>query len=180
MIRRSSCYVFFLVVPLLPGQDCAGPAATVHPGVPSAIPAGEYSGQVETVTRLLVGTSIQDEETAIADQAQSFGDAGEALGKDDAPLYVGYEETRSIAGMDITLTVVSIEPAAGTVTINYTAGLSLKVGTSTYKMSGTGQANFTLVSAGSIDYELELDLSYAGATGSTVALQLDSAGTLYR
>lgn len=179
MSRILSWFLVVLSAPLLLGQNCSAPAI-VHPGVPSSIPAGEYSGQVRTTARLLVGGSLQNEQTATADQSQSFGNAGEPLAKDDLPLYVGYEETRTIAGMNITLTVVSIQPTATALAINYTAALTLTVGTSTYKMNGTGQATFTMVSAGSIGYQMSLDLSHTGAGGSVVGLELDSAGTLYR
>ncbi len=179
MSRIRSWFIVVLSAPLLLGQDCSAPAI-VQPGVPSSIPAGEYSGQVRTTARLLVGGAPQNEQNATADQSQSFGNVGELLAKGNLPLYVGYEETRTIAGMNITLTVVSIQPSAAAVAINYTAMLTLTVGASTYKMSGTGQATFTLVSAGSIGYQMSLDLSHTGTGGSVVGLELDSAGTLYR
>jgi hypothetical protein len=179
MRRLRARFIFLLTLPLCLGQECSAPT-TIHPGVPSAIPAGTYSGRVSTTSRLLVGNVLQSEQTAVADQSQSFGDTGEPLGKDDLPLYVGGKETRTITGMDVTLTVASIQSTTGGVTINYTAALTLTAGASTYKMTGTGQAGFTLVSAGSIDYQMSLDLSYTGANGSVVSLQLDSEGTFYR
>jgi len=82
--------------------------------------------------------------------------------------------------MEVTLTVTSIEPATGVVVINYAADLTVVTETGTFDMTGSGQATFTLASAGSVDYQMTLDVSYVGPSGSTVALQINTAGRLYR
>jgi hypothetical protein len=181
MKRRPLIAVFALLCwPLCLGQNCPSTTVPTPAGVPSEIPPGVYSGLTTTTVRLLVDNSPQSTSTTADSAARAFGSQGEPLHTLQNTLYVGYQETQDIGGMQVTLTVTSIEPAAGGVTVNYAADLTVVTDIGTFEMTGSGRATFTLASAGSIDYQMTLDVSYVGPTGSTVALQINTIGRLYR
>jgi hypothetical protein len=181
MKRRPYLAALALIcLPVCLGQNCISTTGPTPAGVPSEIPTGVYSGVVTTTVRLLVDNNPQSTSTTTDNAARAFGPEGEPLNTLQSPLYVGYQENQTIGGMQVTLTVTSIEPAAGGVTVNYAADLTVVTDTGTFDMTGSGRATFTLASAGSIDYQMTLEVSYVGPTGSTVALQIDTSGRLYR
>ena len=167
-----------LCLPVCLGQNCT--PAPAPAGVPTILPQGVYSGLVTTTVHRLVGDNPQSTTTTTDNAARAFGPKGEPLSTLQKPLYVGYQENQTLGGMQITLTVTAIEPAAGGVTVLYTADLTVVTATGTFDMTGSGRATFILASAGSLDYHMTLDVGYTGPAGATVALQIDAAGRLYR
>jgi hypothetical protein len=159
------------------GQTCS-PGTPA--GVPTSVPGGVYSGQVSTMVRLLLDNELQNEKTSTADHTQAFGSDGSPLNTVQSPLYVGYTEAQAIAGMTVTLTVTSIQPTANGVTVNYTAVFEVPVDDQVVDMTGTGQATFALASGGSVEYSMALTVSYTGPNGSTVSMNLQATGMLYR
>lgn len=159
------------------GQTCS-PSTPV--GVPTSVPEGVYSGQVTTTVRLLLDNELQNEETSTADHTQAFGSDGSPLDTMQSPLYVGYTDAQTIAGMTVTLTITSIQPTANGVTVNYTAVFEVPVDDQVVDMTGTGQSTFTLASAGSVEYSMTLTVSHARQDGSTVSMEMQATGTLYR
>lgn len=170
-MRRAPLITLGALLVVLPG-GCPGPQP---PADKNGIPAGVYSGRVQSEVNIYVDGELADTASRDTNLTETIDAGGRPLLSSGAPISEGTTLVLAEVGDNVLLaTIDTITEGPGQLVLNYAIAGEVDG----LEVSGTGQTTYLVNGDGSLHFQLSMSFSGTDARDQVIRQDEDQQGTL--